>query len=539
VTGSFVVTNIASTSITLAFDGQYNFVNIYNTTLGADASAVSLHNTGKKFINSNLQSNQQYTYIIAPFNELGEPGTTASLNATTAPVLTSFGLGIKDISNIGLIFDGSYSYVDIWANGQMVETLNQGKSFIHRDVSANTLYNYTITPYNTNLLNGESLYLSTYSLPMVLPAGVSIVKENVASLTSAGDTTAWIQQSYSGAFSYVDIFKNNVISVSKYASDSYVDASLMPNTTYSFMITPYNIELDAGSTYSFSITTQPIISSIISGTKTSTDAIQLVISGNYAWFDLTRNETVLGSQINTAAYRDTNNLIPGTRYIYTLTPYNEIGNAGIPYTFIGCTLPQLVSNSCYVSNQQSKQMIVNFDGSYSFVNIKKYNDVGELLYINSIVTGTHFQDVNLTPNTSYTYTIIPYNPAIPAQDGSSVTIIGMTLPKIDLVYTGLQTETDIQFRFNGNYDSVAVSCTSQPDIVGGVSYDTSYTVTGLNTLTTSYTFAFVPYDLYGVSGESVTIDTRELSLFTEGTISTGTVTTSSIELLCRGTFSTV
>ena len=74
--------------------------------------------------------------------------------------------------------------------------------------------------------------------------------------------------------------------------------------------------------------------------------------------------------------------------------------------------------------------------------------------------------------------------------------------------------------------------------MGGTSYDTSYTATGLNTAN-PYTFVFVPYDSMGVSGESLEITTHSLSLFTAGTITTGTVTVSSIELLFQGIFSTV
>ena len=536
--GSFVDSQITGTSITLLYSGSYSTVSVYNTSVSTDLSAVCVQSTGTSCINNNLSPNTSYTYIILPYNSTKQLGITASLSTATAPLLTQLSIGTKDISSIQLLFDGSYSYVNIYSNGTLVSNTNTSNTFKHTGLTSNTNYQYAIVPYNTYNHVGDNLYISAYTLPLLTPYVYSYtVQSNISTVASNGSAISLLQFNYDGSYGYVDISRNGTGLITNYTSNLYVDSNLTPNTTYSYVITPYSSNDDLGNSLQFSITTTPIITSVVSGFKTNASSIQLVISGNYAWFDLSRNGVTRDVNINTTSYRDIDNIIANSVYVYVLTPYNSAGISGTPYTFTGYSYPTMNTGS-YVNNQQMNSMVVNFTGLYNFVNLKRYNSIGTLLFTNPIITGTQFLDTNLTANTTYTYLLTPYNQAFPSQDGSSVTLTGSTLPSLYTVGGGNKTSTTAQILFSGAYDHVLLHCTSDITVPDATSYDVSYTFTGLSP-NTSYTFSLTPYNVYSNTGSSLSITIHELPLLSSNNVTIGITTIHSIQLLFSDTFSYV
>ena len=536
--GSFVTSLITSNSITLSYSGRYSTVNVYNTSVSSDLSAVILQSTGTSCINSNLSPNTSYNYLICPYNSTNQLGITSSLSTSTAPLLTQLSIGTKDISSIQLLFDGSYSYVNIYSNGNLVSNTITSKTFKHTGLTANTNYQYAVIPYNTYNHSGDNLYISAYTLPLLTPFIYSYtVQSNITTIASNGSVSSLLQFHYDGSYGYVDISRNGTGLITNYTSNLYVDSNLTPNTTYSYLITPYSSNDDLGNSLMFSITTAPIITSVISGSKTNSSSVQLVISGNYAWFDLSRNGVTRDINVNTTSYRDTNSITANSVYVYVLTPYNSAGISGTPYTFTGYSFP-IINSGSYVNNQAINSLVVNFTGLYNYVNIKRYNGQGTLLFTNPIITGTQFLDTNLTANTTYTYVLTPYNQAFPSQDGSSVTLTGATLPSLYTVGGGTKTATAAQILFSGAYDHVRLHCTSDITVSDATSYDVSYTFTGLAP-NTSYTFLLTPYDVNGNAGSSLSITIYNLPLLSSNHVTIGTTTINSIKLLFSDTFTYV
>uniref|UniRef100_A0A6C0IC79 Fibronectin type-III domain-containing protein n=1 Tax=viral metagenome TaxID=1070528 RepID=A0A6C0IC79_9ZZZZ len=536
--GSFVTSQITSTSITLSYSGRYSTVSVYNTSVSVDLSSVILLSTGNSCINRNLSPNTSYNYLICPYNSMNQLGITASLSTTTAPLLTQLSIGTKDISSIQLLFDGSYSYVNIYSNGNLVSNVNTSKTFKHTGLTANTNYQYAIIPYNTYNRAGDNLYISAYTLPLLRPYLYSYnIQSNISTVASNGSMISLLQLNYDGSYGYVDISRNGAGIITNYTSNLYVDSYLTPNTTYSYVITPFSSNDEIGVSLQFAVTTAPIITSVISGSKTNSSSIQLVISGNYAWFDLSRNGITRDVNVNTTSYRDTNNIIANNIYIYVLTPYNSAGISGTPYTFTGYSYPMMNTGS-YVNNQKINSLVVNFTGLYNYVKIQRYNGIGTLLFTNPISTGTQFLDTNLTANTTYTYILTPYNQTFPAQDGSSVILSGTTLPLLYTVGGGIKTSTTAQILFTGAYDHVLLHCTSDITVSDATSYDISYTFTGLAP-NTSYTFSLTPYDIYNNAGSSLSITIYNLPLLSSNHVTIGITTIHSIQLLFSDVFSYV
>jgi len=533
--GSFVTTNITSNSITLGYSGIYSSVSIYNNSVSVDLSAVVVQSTGNSSVNKGLSPNTAYIYTIYPYSQLNQAGSSASLSTMTAPVLTSLAVGTKDISSVTLVFNGLYSYVDIYCNDVLVSFDNTTKTFVHTGLAANTYYQYVVIPYNAINYPGSSLYLSTYTSPTLTPFIYSSTVQSNLTTSTSGGITSLLQFMYDGSYSYVDISRNGAGVITNYTSNLYVDSGLSANTTYTYLITPYSPLDNPGVALAFSVITNPIITSVSAGSKTDSTSIQLVITGLYSLFDLSRNGVSVFSKATPPAssYRDTG-LSPNGIYTYLFTPYNSGGYPGLPYTFTGYTYAALTAGASYVTGATTNALTLNLGGAYNYVKVDRYDSSGgQLLYTNPSVTGASLVDTGLTPHTSYRYVVTPYNQAFPAQDGSAITLIGSTLPILYTVGAGAQTTDSAQLVFTGAYDYVMIQCINDTTVADATTSDVSYTVLGL-TVGAIYAFSVTPYDTSGNAGSALTVNIYQYSLLDAAQVSVGATTTSSIAINFAG-----
>ena len=115
-------------------------------------------------------------------------------------------------------------------------------------------------------------------------------------------------------------------------------------------------------------------------------------------------EEVIEYNITQNKYTDTYNLRPDVCYNYVVIPYNGDDLSGIPYYFNynKYTLGEVKESEYNSLSTNSLRMI--FYGSYYYVNVLRndnveYNDI----FDNS------FTDLNVIPNTIYSYSLIPIN----------------------------------------------------------------------------------------------------------------------------------
>jgi hypothetical protein len=146
--------------------------------------------------------------------------------------------------------------------------------------------------------------------------------------------------------------------------------------------------------------------------------IVLAYTGNYTTVSITRDGSAILTDSSGTTYTDASGLTANTSYTYIVIPYDVSGNAGTSMTITQLTLPNLTSLS--VSSYTDTEIVLAYTGNYATVSITRDGSV-----IATNITGTTYTDTGLTPNTSYTYIITPYNSSNIA--GSTSTIIQSTI----------------------------------------------------------------------------------------------------------------
>ena len=135
-----------------------------------------------------------------------------------------------------------------------------------------------------------------------------------------------------------------------------------------------------------------------------------------------------------------------TAYSYTATPYDISGNAnnGAALSVNAYTLPSLNTGSVTVGTVTGYSVQIGFAGTYNYVDICRNG-----VTIATNVYGTNYTDVygpsnlGLLGNTTYTYTVVPFNLASPVnQAGSQGTVVVKTLPIITTPVAFTATITD-------------------------------------------------------------------------------------------------
>ena len=386
---SFSIPSATVTTTTEKLDYSGNYTNVSITRNGI-AISTATNITGITFTDTGLTPHTSYTYAVFPNNSAGT-GVSSSITKGTLPILTSLDASASSSSQIVLTYAGSYTNVSITRDGISIATGITTSTYTDSSgLSANTSYTYAVTPNNTSGA-GSTLSTTRYTLP------------NITSLSVSSETTAQTVLAYSGNYTNVSITRNGTAIATNITGTSYTDAGLASNTSYTYVVTPYNSDGRAGSTSSIVNVTLPYIVSISVSSET-TSQIVLAYSGNYTNVSITRNGSAIATHVSGTSYTDSSGLAVNSSYIYVVTPYNSDNEAGSSSTITHSTLGLLTSVS--VTSETTTQIVLAYTGSYATVSITRN---GSAISTATNITGTGFTDTGLTVNTSYTYVITPYN----------------------------------------------------------------------------------------------------------------------------------
>ena len=368
-----------------------------------------------------------------------------------------------------------------------------------------TWFNIPITNTNISVCANATIQSSIITTPiiskipdMTIPMAIKFRnKPNILSLEFVGITSSKIVLAFAGVF-YTDVSitrDGNEIGTGITGS-TYTDTGLTPNTSYTYIVTPNDsCNCNTGITSSATQKTLPDLTSLSISSYTASQIV-LAYTGNYTSVSITRNGIKIATNVSTSTYTDSYILTANTSYTYIVTPYNSAGS-GITLTITQKTLPNLTS---LISNSYSSQIIVlSFTGNYTSVSITR-----DASSIATDISGVVFVDDNndsgLTPNTSYTYIVTPYDTS--GNAGTSLTITQTTLPILTTLSISSFTDTQVVFAYTGYYTNVSITrnASSIATDISGVSYTDA---SGL-TANTSYIYivndapAF-PEVLYGVT----------------------------------------
>ena len=422
--------------------------------------------------------------------------------------------------------------------------INTTDSFIDLNLNVNTIYTYTITLYNNYNKYGIATILNDVSF-VTLP--------NLTNIPVFGTiTTNSINiQSIVGNFYYCKITRNTgeIYTIQK-TDTSFNNTGLIVNTSYSYTLTPYNINDFSGSSITIGpIFTLPNITDASYRTITSNSITINSIPGYYNKINIYRNSisNKIGSIIPENGFTDVN-LNPNSLYNYILIPFNIDNKQGNSfylnpiYTYASGTI-----NPC--NNITSSQIQINWTGYYSSVNIIRKDGTSTITNINdmnsiSLNTNGNVIDTGLNPDYLYYYTVNLINGNGISTNIANNNIYGRTLGKIvELSYRNITTNS-IEL-YKQNVSDISFTKLLIDRIVGNVTYYQALQIlySNLNTTdsqltpNTQYSYDITPYNLENIPNPSSKITIGPIcTLPIIGSFSFGKVTINSIVLNVTGSY---
>jgi hypothetical protein len=122
-----------------------------------------------------------------------------------------------------------------------------------------------------------------------------------------------------------------------------MDINLIGNTTYNYVITPYNLNGVAG-TPSPVLTQQTLANVLSINAGQTTNNVSLFYTGYFVYVTIMRNGYYITNYYTLSQYNDVN-LPVDTNYTYIVTPYNEYNQPGAPISINTSTLPVINQSS--------------------------------------------------------------------------------------------------------------------------------------------------------------------------------------------------
>lgn len=285
-----------------------------------------------------------------------------------------------------------------WSGSTPISNPITGNTYTFTGLSTFTEYNVTIRPTSPSGVQGRIVKRAFRSADNVATLSAS----SLVNVTSNSITTNWIS---GPGYAYAIVRWNNGTSSKISNSQSYIALGLIPDTAYSFTITPYNRDNVAGVTSTHSTTTTPL-AGLTSASTSNVQATQVTLNWegvNYAYVIVTWPGAGTSQQQYGTSYI-VSGLTDNSMYTFTITAYNAL-NAALNTLSVTITTPLSVPTLTSTSITSTTFNSVNFTwtGNYSYVVVTWPGGTSNQQ------SGTSYTATGLSSSTSYTFTITPYN----------------------------------------------------------------------------------------------------------------------------------
>lgn len=487
------VTNIIDTGYNLSWADAGTSPTYSNVTViirnNANATVFTSSNVSGTSLNiTGLSPFTNYSNLVYPVNTSNVITNYAiSSNVTTLAGITSVFTSGLSTTGMTLNWTGNYSRLDLTRSGASVQTNVSGTSSIYTGLTVNTGYTFTLAPYD-NLNNlGVTCNITLYTLPSIGTLGTcSAFTDNVVIRWSGGNFS-YLNISWTGPTSGV---VTNVTVSPAFIPGSFPNIpSFLGNSTYTFTLTPYNLNNvpNINSTLSTTLTTTAYLSTLsnIPGDTYS----DIYYYGFYNNVTITR--TGYSSGATTVMPFRMSSLTPNTTYTTSVTPTGTRGAGTVVNTTVN-TLGNITSfGYSYIS---SNMITLNWAGTYSFANLEwTGTSVGASNNIGSSTTNITLRGLSNTG--LYNFSLIPFNRVSVA--GVPFTSNIQLLPFVSLSNTTNITSNSFIVNWNSGttYDNVNASISDGTNTYtsGVVSSNTSnYQFNNLLT-NTVYSIQLTPY----------------------------------------------
>jgi hypothetical protein len=188
---------------------------------------------------------------VTPYNSSSIAGSTLSITQSTLPNITSLDISSNETATqLILEYSGNYTDVSITRNGTAIATNVTGTTYTDASgLTGDTSYVYNVTP-NDSLNNTSGTYSTISHITLPLLASLSVLSK----------TDTQIILEYSGYYTDVSITQNGTSIASHVTGTTYTSTGLIGNTSYTYIVTPYNSLSIAGSTSTITVVTLPNVS---------------------------------------------------------------------------------------------------------------------------------------------------------------------------------------------------------------------------------------------------------------------------------------
>lgn len=193
-------------------------------------------------LSSNIQGlspNTTYQFSVTPLNAVGMP-SVASLSPQfiTLPYLSNVATNSHTASNVGLVWTpnaqmNAYSNVLVsWNQDNKVITSNVigMNTFNIQGLAQNTLYNFTLTPFNSSNISGQALSLPVTTKTSISPLVVTTMQGGSFIISWERGNYAYAVVSWTGTSSNSQVVTGNSVNITLQGTDEDI----------TFVVTTYN-----------------------------------------------------------------------------------------------------------------------------------------------------------------------------------------------------------------------------------------------------------------------------------------------------------
>lgn len=454
------INNITNNSLNIYWlSGTFSSINIFYN----DFSISNI----PSYINScnitNLIPNSSYTFNLFANNSVGviNPNYASISNITLATVSSNINPSQLTISSIAFNWTGNNIYTSLlidWQLNSSIIPYSSDFSYTINSLTSNTLYNISLTPYNSNNVpNYNSNYQGTISKQIATLA-------NIDTLNSSNITSSSVILNWTGNYKFVNIYLQDyyytiINTFTNIYNSTYFVNNLLPNRKYYLNITPYNIQNVLNSTENIIrvLTLAIIISPVISNISETTISVNWSPTSSYdelliSWY-ITGTNIPLNTYTIDSSYTSyiITNLNNNTSYDITFLPFNS---DGIPNYSNLITLQSNVTlatlSTINVDSYTTTTTQISWTGIYSSISII-YNTPSFSNIVKSYSTNSNI--LNLIPNQEYTFTIYPINSAN-VINSNSLSINNTTLATVGSISISTIDETRVNASWIPGYGNL-------------------------------------------------------------------------------------
>mgnify|MGYP006266457801 CR=1 FL=1 len=529
------ITNLTNSSFTI------NWVSIpasssitYCIVTWSGNTSAKITNSTRTYAITGLTANTQYTITVTPYNIYDIAGVPLLFTTTTLP-LAFVAFTATPITN-----NSSNTFRINWNNGGATPYYNTLNLSVYSNVDSpvlvynetginNTTSSRTITNLVPNMLyfaylNAlavDGLTYTTITTSNLTNAYIGY-PINITNVSSSNYTLSWNAAGTPPSYSNVTLVVKNNYTFSNLFDTTFTVSGLLPYTTYSNLIYPVNSSNISTNYYITSnVTTLPGMITIYPSALTTT-GMTLNWTGNYAKLNIsgTGVTTLTNVSGNSTTYTGLNT---NTGYTFTFTPFDNLNTVGVTSNVTFYTLPSIGTLGTCTAYTDNATIAWN-GGIYSYINISWTGATNGVL---TNVTTSPVNITGLTGNSTYTFTLTPYNPI--NYPGASLTTSLTTTSYLTNVSI-TPADTSAVVNYYGYYDYVTITRTGY---TSGATTTMPFTMTGL-TPSSTYTVTVTPT---GIRGNGTAINTTVNTLGNITAFSYSSLSSNMIRLNWTGTYS--